>query len=218
MNLEELTVSIKDAIELDRPVTHDRAVPSPPVDPSMLGLPAFVVGSLALGLSLIGVIPTTAGGAILPIVLAATGLGLLLSTGWAMSLGQTAVAAIFGVFTGFWLSYAALLLGLDHGWYAIPKSGVTDTVGAFLLCWTVLIAVLTGATLRLPFTFTLLLGLVVVALALVTVSTYATVTVLATVAGYVVLVFAAVGVYLFLGASSVVLGGTAFGLGRPVQR
>src|SRR4026209_1894705 len=46
-------------------------------DPAMLGLPAFIVGSVALGLVLVGVVPATAVGASLPIILAATSIGLL---------------------------------------------------------------------------------------------------------------------------------------------
>ena len=39
---------------------------------------------------------------------------------WAAALGQTLVACIFGLFAGFWLSYAVLVLGLNHDWFAIP--------------------------------------------------------------------------------------------------
>ncbi|HUY48767.1 MAG TPA: hypothetical protein VMV92_24125, partial [Streptosporangiaceae bacterium] len=41
-------------------------------DPALVGLPAFIVGSVALGLVLVGVVPVTAVGASLPIILAAT--------------------------------------------------------------------------------------------------------------------------------------------------
>lgn len=192
--------------------------PAPAGDPSVLGLPTFVIGSLALGLTLVGYLPAAAGGGILPIVLAATGLGLLISAVWAASLGQTVVAAIFGIFAGFWWSYAALVLGLDHKWYAIPTAQVSKTVGVYLLCWTVLIAVLTVATLRLPAAFSLLLALVTAALALVTAGTLAPQASLVKAGGWVVLVFAALGAYLFLSASAAALGGAAFSLGRPLQQ
>jgi succinate-acetate transporter protein len=39
-----------------------------------------------------------------------------------MALGQGITAAIFGVFAGFWWSYALLVLGLTHGWYGIPAA------------------------------------------------------------------------------------------------
>ena len=37
-------------------------------DPAILGLPSFIVGSVALGLVLVGLVPATAVGASLPIV------------------------------------------------------------------------------------------------------------------------------------------------------
>lgn len=52
-------------------------------DPQLLGVPIFVVGSIALGLTLVRYVPAAAGGAALPILLAGTGLGLLIATIWA---------------------------------------------------------------------------------------------------------------------------------------
>jgi len=67
-------------------------------DPAMLGLPTFIVGSVALGLVLVGVVPATAVGASLPIILAATSAGLFIATIWSAAIGQSAVASIFGIF------------------------------------------------------------------------------------------------------------------------
>ncbi|HEV7208082.1 MAG TPA: GPR1/FUN34/YaaH family transporter [Mycobacteriales bacterium] len=196
------------------------APPAPPAaDPSLLGLPVFIAGSLALGFSLIDFLPAAASAGILPIVMFANGLGLVLATAWAISLGQSVVASIFGVFAGFWLSYAALVLGLTHGWFAITgATNISDTVGTFLLCWTLIIGVLTVATLRLPSSFTLLLALVTLALALVTFATFETHPNISKLAGYVVFAFAANGVYLFLSATTVALGGRGYPLGRAVLR
>ena len=83
-------------------------------DPAMLGLGSFIVGSVALGLALVGVVPAGVLGAPLAIILAATALGLLLAAIWAAAVGQSAVAAIFGIFGTFWLSYAVLVLGRQH--------------------------------------------------------------------------------------------------------
>jgi hypothetical protein len=88
-------------------------------DPLSLGLPAFIVGSVALGMVLVGFVSPLGTGASLPIILAATALGLLISTLWAMAVGQSAVAAVLGVFAGFWLSYAFFVLGLQHGWFGV---------------------------------------------------------------------------------------------------
>ena len=123
----------------------------------MLGLGSFIVGSVALGLALVGVVPAGVLGAPLAIILAATALGLLLATVWAAAVGQSAVAAVFGIFGTFWLSYAVLVLGLAHNWFAITVTAVLATVKLFLIAWLVAIVMLTLATLRLPSAFSVTL-------------------------------------------------------------
>jgi uncharacterized protein len=185
-------------------------------DPAILGLPIFAAGSIALGLALVGYVPAVAVTSVLPIVLAATGLGLLVSTVWAASLGQTVVAGIFGLFTGFWLSYAALLLGLNHNWFLIPTEAVERSVALFLITWAIVMFALTVGTLRLPLAYTLVLGLVVVALVLLIFGTTETSETLNKMAGYVVLAFGALGIYLFLSTASTALGGRGYPLGSPL--
>lgn len=187
-------------------------------DPAMIGLPCFIVGSIALGLVLIGYVPAAAAGASIPIILAATGLGLVIAAVWSAMIRQSAVAGVFGIFAGFWLSYAALVLGLTHGWLGIPATAVSATQGLFLISWLVVIVMLTLATLRLPAAFTLLFALIDIALALVLAGTLGSSPTLVHVAGVTVLVFAAVGMYLYLGSASQATGGPALPLGRPVLR
>jgi succinate-acetate transporter protein len=193
-------------------------------DPAMLGLGSFIVGSVALGLALAGVVPAGVLGAPLAIILAATALGLLLGAVWAAAVGQSAVAAIFGIFGTFWLSYAVLVLGLDHNWFAITAVAVVATVKLFLIAWLVAIVMLTLATLRLPLAFTVLFALVDVALLLLLIAWSSASAAgvpsegLIKTAGYVVLIFAALGVYLFFGASAAGTGGNAMPLGKPVLR
>jgi succinate-acetate transporter protein len=186
-------------------------------DPGMLGLPIFIVGSVALGLVLVGAVPATAVGASLPIILAATSIGLLIATIWSAAIGQSAVASVFGIFAGFWLSYAVLVLGLIHGWFGITVLAAAATQELFLISWLVIIVVLTLATLRLPLAFTLIFVLVDVALLLVLLGTEEASTGLLKTGGYVVLAFAAVGVYFFYGAASLATGGKGVPLGKPVQ-
>jgi succinate-acetate transporter protein len=76
---------------------------------------------------------------------------------------------------------------------------------------------LTVATMRLPFAFTLLFGLIALALLLVLLATANASTSLQTAAGYVVLAFALVGVYLFMSAASAATGGKAYPLGNPLM-
>jgi uncharacterized protein len=214
--------------ESGRPAAIEEAPAAAPVvgplagDPSIFGLGSFIAGSAALGLALVGVVPFGVLGAPLAIILAATALGLLMSTIWAAAVGQSAVAAVFGIFGTFWLSYAVLVLGLDHNWFAIPATAVLGTVKLFLLTWFVIIVMLTLATPRLPLAFTGVFVLVALALLLLYLAFVKASPLglpssgLLKSAGWVVLVFAALGVYLFFSASAAGTGGKVFPLGRPL--
>ena len=111
-----------------------------------------------------------------------------------------------------------LVLGLNHDWFKIPAEDAADSVALFQVTWAVVMAALTVATLRLPVAFTAVVGLVVLALILLVISTKNADPDLAKAAGYVSFVFAAIGIYLFLGAASVATGGKAYPLGRPVLK
>ncbi len=192
-------------------------------DPSILGLGSFIAGSVALGLGLVGVVPAGVLGAPLAIILAATALGLLMATIWCAALGQSAVAAVFGIFGTFWLSYAVLVLGLDHNWFAITVTAVLATVRLFLLTWLIIIVMLTLCTLRLPSAFTAVFALVDLALLLLLLAFEETSPLgvpssgLLKAGGYVVLFFAAIGVYLFFGAAQAGTGGKPVPLGPPLM-
>jgi len=193
-------------------------------DPSIFGLGSFIAGSVALGLSLVGVVPTGVLGAPLAIILAATAVGLLMSTIWAAAVGQSAVAAVFGIFGTFWLSYAVLVLGLDHAWFVIVPTAVVDTVRLFLLTWLIIIVMLTVSTLRLPAAFTAVFVLVDLALLLLLLAWENTSPLgapssgLLKAGGWVVLIFAALGAYLFYGAAQAGTGGKAVPLGPPLMK
>ena len=193
-------------------------------DPSIFGLGSFIAGSVALGLSLVGVVPTGVLGAPLAIVLAATALGLLMSTIWAAAVGQSAVAAVFGIFGTFWLSYAVLVFALDHSWFAIGPTAVIATVRLFLLTWLIIIVMLTLFTLRLPSAFTAIFALVDLALLLLLLAWENTSPLgapssgLLKGGGWVVLIFAAVGAYLFYGAAQAGTGGKSLPLGPPLMK
>jgi uncharacterized protein len=191
-------------------------------DPSIFGLGSFIAGSVALGLGLVGVVPVGVLGAPLAIILAATAVGLLMSTVWAAAVGQSAVAAVFGIFGTFWLSYAVLVLGLNHNWFAIIPTAVITTVRLFLLTWLIIMVMLTVSTLRLPAAFTAVFALVDLALLFLLLAFENTSPLgvpssgLLKTAGYVVLVFAALGAYLFYSAAQAGTGGKALSLGPPL--
>lgn len=202
----------------DLPALDPSAVdpPAPLGNPATIGVPTFIVGSVALGMVLMGFVPASAVGASIPIILAATGIGQVIAAVWAASLGQNAVGAVFGIFAGFWLSYAALVLGLTHNWFGFDSAAVVSTQELFLTSWLVVIVMLTLATLRLPFAFTLLFVLVDVALVLVLIATAKGSTGIQAAGGVAVFAFAAVGAYLFFDAMSTSTGGRALPMGRPL--
>ena len=189
-------------------------------DPSGLGLACFIMGAVALGLSLVGVVPQAELGAPLAIILGATSMGLIITTIWSAALGQTAVAAIFGIFAAFWLSYFLLVTGLIRGWFGIAPVDVVATVKLFLITWLVTVLMLTLATLRLPVAFSavfVLVALTVLFVLLAYEQTPVSSGLLKT-GGYVLLVAAAGGVYLFFNSLSLATGGKALPLGRPTLK
>lgn len=205
------------------PVAEVRAESAPPApigfaagNPAVLGLPVFVAGTVALALALVGYVPGGLVGGALPIILAATGLGLSVATIWAAALGQTAVAGIFGIFAGFWLSYGVLVLGLTHNWFGVTPEAVVRSQALFLITWLVVILMLTLATLRLPLAFTLLFALVDLCLVALLISTLDASVAWGKLGGYLAFAFAAVGVYLFVGIAGEATGGRSMALGKPV--
>jgi hypothetical protein len=206
------------AAHLAPPEAAPAAPPNPFLEgnPAAVGLPAFIVGSIALGLVLVGYVPATAVGASLPIIGAATAIGLLVATVWAAAVGQSAVASVFGIFAGFWLSYVVLVMGLIHNWFGITADAAVPTQGLFLITWLIVVVMLTVATLRLPLAFTLLFFLIDLALVAVLLGTLQASAGWLKVGGVLVFVFAAVGVYLYAGVAAAVTGGNGLPLGRPI--
>ena len=188
-------------------------------DPLSLGLPSFIVGSVALGMVLIGFVSPLGTGASLPIILAATALGLLVSTFWAMGLGQSAVALVLGVFAGFWLSYAFLLLGLTHGWFGIGLVDVKSTLELFLTAWIVDHEHAdAGHAAGCPWPSRRCSALVDVALILVLIGVIQVSPNLLKAGGAVAFLFAAVGIYIFFGTASIATGGKPMPLGKPLLK
>jgi len=184
-------------------------------DPAMVALPSFVVGAVTLGMVGIGVVPTIAVGASMPIVLAAA-VGMFLATIWAARIGQNAAAGISGIVGGFLLSYALLTLGLIHNWFGIPLTAVADTQKMFLISWIAIVSMLALATLRLPIVFTLLFAIVDVALILDLLGVIQNSVNLNKAGGWVLMAVAAIVVYLFFSSASHATGGKELPLGPPI--
>jgi len=188
-------------------------------DPQTVAAPVFVIGSIALGIQLTQAISPIGLGTPIAILLGCTGLFLLLSTWWAASAGQSFVACFAGTFGGFWIGYSILVLGLLHGWFIIPPAAIANTVVTFSVTFAIFFVFLTLASLRLPIIYTLIFALVVLALCLVAAAYSMTPVSTNTlkVAGYVVFIFAALGMSLSWTVMNLSLGGPAFPpLGPPV--
>jgi uncharacterized protein len=185
-------------------------------DPMMLGLPTFIVGSYALGLTLVGQVPGQLLGAPLPIIMAATAAGLFISTFWALAIGQSAVASVFGIFAGFWASFAVLVLGLTHGWFGVAATAVVGTEEMFVTAWLIAIVMLTLATLRLPLVFTAIFTFIDLALIFVLLGVSSSSTGDLKTAGVFAIIFATLGVYAFFGQCGAATGGKPLPLGRPI--
>jgi uncharacterized protein len=190
-------------------------------NPALVGVPTFVIGSVALGLYLVGFTgaSSTALVGMLPILFMCTGIGQLVATIWAVRVGAGAPAAIFGIFTGFWLSFAVLATSLGQDWFGPTSTDTAVATGAqetFLLTWLIGVVVLTVASLRLPSAFTVLFVLIDAALLLVLLGTSSGSTGLLFFGGIVVFAFALVGVYLFLDALGQATGGKPMPLGKPI--
>lgn len=184
--------------------------------PGIVGIPTVIAGAIGLGLVNVGFIPATGGGAAIPIIMTATAVGLLLTTIWAAALGQNASASLFAVFFGFYGSYAALVLGLTHGWFGVPADQATKATEMWLICWLATIGLLTLTTLRLPWSFTLLLGLVDVALVALLIGTITANVLWTHIGGGIVFAFIAVAAYLFVDTMDTETGGTGLPLGDPI--
>lgn len=189
-------------------------------NPALVGVPTFVIGSVALGLYLVAFTGSSDNAALgmLPILFACTAVGQWVACIWAIRERQGPVAAIFATFGGFWFSFAILATGLGHGWFgdATQTAAQAAAKETFLLSWLVGIIILTIAGLRLPLAFTTIFVLVDVALLLVLLGTALSSTLLLAIGGIVVWLFALVGAYVFIGVVGEATGGKAPSLGKPV--
>jgi uncharacterized protein len=201
------------------PDTGAEAAAAAGANPALVGVPT--IGSVALGLYLVGFTgaSSTALVGLLPILFMCTGIGQLVATVWSVRIGAGAPAAIFGIFTGFWLSFAVLATSLGQDWFGPTSTDTAVATGAqetFLLTWLIGIVILTVASLRLPAMFTVLFVLIDAALLLVLLGTSSGSTGLLFFGGIVVFAFALVGVYMFLDAMGQATGGKPMPMGKAL--
>jgi succinate-acetate transporter protein len=186
-------------------------------DPQILAAPVFTIGSIALGMQLVGYAGTPLTfNTPLAIIAGCTGLFLIISTFWAAYAGQSFVAAFAGTFGAFWIAYFLLVMGVLHDWFAYTT--LTDprdigrTIATFAIAFAAFFFIMTLVSLLLPIVYTIIIGLVTVALCLVAAAVLMTPIDedILKVAGYVVLVFAGFGLWLSWTRMNLSLGGPAF--------
>ena len=176
-------------------------------NPIVLGLACFAVAATCLGMVLIGVVPLTALAIIVPIIAGATGFYQIIATVWAVVLGQTFVAVVFGLFSGFWLSLTLLLLGLGHNWFGILPADIAHSECLYFIAWTVMFFFLLIPALRLPAVYPAIVAVVVLALIAVTSAVWNASENTFKLTGWLLLAGAFLGFWGFLNNASVSLGG-----------
>jgi succinate-acetate transporter protein len=177
-------------------------------DPQALGIPVFVVGSIALGFALLSYPATLDFTVVLSIISVGTGLFLLICTIWSLLIGASLLASVFGIFSAFWLSFTALLLGaiLHPDWFTGAAKADLASIAPFCYTWAIVIFILSVALLRLPIIYPLIGFLIVIALVLVANTQLST-------AGIVVFIFALLGAYVMLSQLFAAAGGKALPYG-----
>ena len=106
--------------------------------------------------------------------------------------------------------------GKRHDWYGIPAADASTAVEVYLICWLVAIGALTLATLRMPSSFTLLFGLVDLALVLLLIASYSGSAAVNKAGGWVVMAFVAEAIYIYFHVMLVATGGKGLPMGRPL--
>ena len=202
------------------PVAAAPPAPALPAgNPALLALITFLPSALTLGLWFIGYLDTARlpGGMIATLALSA-GLFMLVATVWAGRIGASTVAAIFGVFSAFWLSFALLITALTSTWWAIAAGGVQRVQATYLLSFLCVFTLLTLATLRLPLAFTVGFVLVDLTFLLAFIAVVNGNRDWFTWAGVTTFAFCAVFAYVLFDGFGQDLGGRAMPLGKPVIR
>jgi succinate-acetate transporter protein len=135
-----------------RPRTRiDAASTERRVSPLVLGAPLLALASVAFGLSLINYASINSA---IPILVVA-GAGLIAAAAWSFTSGEAAAGGIYAIFSGYWLSYCALLIGIIYHWYGIAPAQEPAAVELFLVSWLAVTILAIAASLDLPLVITL---------------------------------------------------------------
>ena len=223
------------SVESETAGAHAAAAPAAPAapvaNPALMGLICFLPSGWTLALWFLGVLDTTnLPGGMIPIVTISAGLFLLISAVSALRVGDSVTAAIFGLFSAFWISFGALLFLLQNG--LIVNAGATDPsqtalttaqIGqiqsVYLLSFTVTFIILTLATLRLPLAFTAGFVFVDITFVLAYIGVTAGAAGLFPIAGITTIIFCLIFTYIAYDAFNQTLGAKKpLAMGGPIQK
>jgi uncharacterized protein len=207
------------------PAAPATAAPAPG-NPALLGLMTFLPGGITLGLWFVGYLDTGAlPGGMIPVAMFSAGLFLLIAVGWAARAAASTVAAIFGVFSAFWLSFGFLLLALNNGWIkdagtggAVSAAQVGGIQAAYLLSFLLVFIFLTVATLRLPVVFTVGFVFVCLTFLLAFIGVTSGNAGLFPVAGICTFIFCAIFAYILYDGIAQDLGAKPLAMGNPLVK
>ncbi len=211
---------------------HAAAAPAPAPaaaaasNPALMGLMTFLPAGITLGLWFVGYLELGAlPGGMIPIVTFSAGLFLMIATISALRGGASTVAAIFGVFSAFWISFGVLLFSLNNGLIINASTGEALSVeqigniqGTYLLSFLIVFVILTLGTLRLPLAFTVGFVLVCITFACAFLAVTTGNAFLFTIAGIATFLFCAVFAYILLDGLGQDLGGKAMPMGSAIQK
>jgi uncharacterized protein len=199
--------------------TEVQAAAAPVGNPALLGLMTFLPSGITLALWFFGYLPTaTLGGGMIPIAGLSGGIFLLIAAVWAGRLAQNTVAAIFGVFSAFWLSFSFLLIGITSDWWGMKGDAGGEVRATYLLSFLVVFVLLTLSTLRLPMAFTVGFLFVDITFALAFIGVSAGAAGLFPIAGVTTLIFCAIFAYILYDGINQDLGGRAMPMGNAMVR
>lgn len=208
----------------------ERAAEPPPAapagNPALLGLMTFLPSGITLGLWFVGYLDTAAlPGGMIPIVTFSAGLFQLVAAVWAARLAANTVAAIFGVFSAFWLSFGFLLMALNNGWIKNAGTGgpidaaqVGQIQAAYLLSFLLVFILLAVVTLRLPLMFTVGFVFVCATFGLAFIGVVTGNAGLFPLAGIATFIFCGIFGYILYDGISQDLGGKPLAMGNPLVR
>jgi len=220
-------MSVESDVQSGARAAAERAAAAAPAgNPALLGLITFIPSGITLGLWFVGYLDTAAlPGGMIPIVTFSAGLFLMISAVSALSVGASSVAAIFGVFSAFWISFGVLVFSLNNGLIinatdgsALTTAQVGNIQGAYLLSFLIVFVIMTLGTLRLPLAFTVGFVLVCITFALAFLGVSTGNAGLFPIAGIATFLFCAVFAYILLDGLGQDLGGRAMPMGSALQK